>query len=122
MDSALSCAGGCRRVTPCPLPHKGHRPLEVIMFRHIAHTVTSLTLAAIGSVLTLTGVSSARAQAYPTYVAAIPFALGRNNAVFPAGTYQFTSLSQHMLRLDLVGGRRMAFMLSFPVEDATSTH
>src|ERR1700760_1168382 len=82
--------------------------MEVIMFRHIAHTVTSLTLAAIGSVLTLTGVSSARAQAYPTYVAAIPFAFGMDNAVFPAGTYQFTSLSQHMLRLDLVGGRRMA--------------
>jgi hypothetical protein len=89
------------------------------MFRHIAHTATSLTLAVIGSVLTLTGVSSARAQAYPTYVAAIPFAFGMNDVVFPAGRYQITLLSQHALRLSVVGGTSKASLMVFPSDDAS---
>ena len=84
------------------------------MFRHIAHNATSLTLAAIGSLLCPPEPNPAQAQDNARYAATIPFAFGIDNAIFPAGTYQFTPLSQHMLRLDLVGGRRMAFMLHFP--------
>ena len=76
------------------------------MFRHIAHTATSLTLAAIGSIFLPAGVNPAQAQENARYVAAIPFAFGIQDAVFPAGTYQITPLSPHLLRLILVGGTR----------------
>jgi hypothetical protein len=91
------------------------------MFRHIAHTATSLTLAAIGSLLLSAGINPAQAQENAHYVAAIPFDFGIDDAVFPAGTYQLTSLSQHALRLDVVGGRRVAYVLVFSTEDAIST-
>src|ERR1700751_3551862 len=100
---------------------RGKRPLEVIMFRHIAHTATSLMLAAIGSLLLSGGVNPAQAQENARYVAQIPFAFGIEDAVFPAGTYQLTSLSQHALRLDVVGGTRVAHVLMFSTEDAIST-
>jgi hypothetical protein len=91
------------------------------MFRHIAHTATSLTLAAIGSLLLSAGVNPAQAQGHAAYVAEIPFAFGMHDAVFPAGTYQITPLSQYMLRLDVVGGTRAAYLLVFSTEDAIST-
>jgi hypothetical protein len=90
------------------------------MFRHIAHTATSLTLAAIGSLLLSGGVNPAQAQENARYVAAIPFAFGIEDAVFPAGTYQLTPLSQHALRLNVVGGTRTAYLLVFP-DNAIST-
>jgi hypothetical protein len=91
------------------------------MFRHIAHTATSLTLAAIGSLFLSAGVNPAQAQGNAHYVAAIPFDFGMHDAVFPAGTYQITPLSQYMLRLDVVGGTRAAYLLVFSTEDAIST-
>jgi hypothetical protein len=90
------------------------------MFRHIAHTATSLTLAAIGSLFLSAGLNPAQAQENARYVAAIPFEFGINNVVFPAGTYQLKPLSQYMLRLDLVGGTRTGYLLVFP-DDAIST-
>ena len=89
------------------------------MFRHIAHTATSLTLAAIGSLLMLPGVDSAQAQGNARYEAAIPFAFGINDAVFPAGTYQIKLLSPHALRLSLVGGTRRGDLMVFPGDDAS---
>ena len=66
------------------------------MFRHIAHTATSLTLAAIGSLLVSAGVRPARAQDGPRYAATIPFAFGIDNAVFPRGDVSIHStLSAH---------------------------
>jgi hypothetical protein len=88
------------------------------MFRHIAHNATSLMLAAIGLLLSA-GVNPVQAQVTPRYVAAIPFAFGIDNAVFPAGTYQLTPLSQHLLRLRIMGGTREAFLQVFPADDAT---
>jgi hypothetical protein len=89
------------------------------MFRHIAHTATSLTLAAIGSLLLSGGVNPAQAQGHAAYVAAVPFAFGIGNEVFPAGTYQIMPLSQNMLRLNLVGGTRMGDLMVIPAEDAS---
>jgi hypothetical protein len=94
--------------------------LEVILFRHIAHTATSLTLAAIGSLFLSAGVNPAQAQGNAHYVATIPFDFGMHDAVFPAGTYQITPLSQKMLRLDLVGGTRMGYLMVFPADDASN--
>jgi hypothetical protein len=91
------------------------------MFRHIAHTARSLTLAAIGSLLLSGGVNPAQAQENARYVTAIPFAFGIEDAVFPAGTYQLTPLSQHALRLSVVGGTRVGYLLVFSTEDAVST-
>ena len=91
------------------------------MFRHIAHTATSLTLAAISSLFLSPGVNPAQAQENAHYVAAIPFDFSIDDAVFPAGTYQLTPLSQHALRLDLVAGTRVAYVLVFSTEDAIST-
>lgn len=89
------------------------------MFRHIAHTATSLTLAAIGSLLMLPGVDSAQAQQHARYTAAIPFAFGINDAVFPAGTYQIKLLSPQALQLSLVGGTRRGYLMVFPGDDAS---
>lgn len=89
------------------------------MFRHIAHTATTLTLAAIGSLLLSAGVHPAQAQGDAAYVAAIPFAFGVDDAVFPAGTYQITPLSQQLLRLSLVGGTRRGYLMVFPADDAS---
>jgi hypothetical protein len=89
------------------------------MFRHIAHTATSLTLAAIGSLFLSAGVNPAQAQENARYVAAVPFAFGIGNEVFPAGTYQIKPLSQNMLRFNLVGGTRMGDLMVFPAEDAS---
>jgi hypothetical protein len=89
------------------------------MFRHIAHTATSLTLAAIGSLFLSAGVNPAQAQGHAAYVAEIPFAFGMGDAVFPAGTYQLTPLSQYMLRLDIVGGTRMGYLMVSPADDAS---
>ena len=91
------------------------------MFRHIAHTATSLTLAAISSLFLSAGVNPAQAQENAHYVATIPYAFGIDDTVFPAGTYRLTSLSQHALRLDVVGGTRVAYVLMFSTEDAIST-
>jgi len=89
------------------------------MFRHIAHTSTSLALAAIGSVLLSAGINPAQAQNNDArYVAAIPFAFGIDDAVFPAGTYQITPLSPHALRLELAGGTRTGYLNVFPGNDA----
>jgi hypothetical protein len=88
------------------------------MFRHIAHTATSLTLAAIGSLLLSGGVNPAQAQGHAAYVAEIPFAFGINNAVFAAGTYQITLLSQNALRLSVLGTTR-AYLMVFPADDAS---
>jgi len=90
------------------------------MFRHIAHTATSLTLAAIGSLFLSAGVNPAQAQGHAAYVAEIPFDFGMHDAVFPAGTYQITPLSQKMLRLNLVGGTRMGYLMVFPADDASN--
>lgn len=90
------------------------------MFRHIAHTSTSLTLAAIGSVLLSVGVNPAQAQENAGYKAAIPFAFGIEDTVFPAGTYQITQISPHALRLDLAGGTRSGYLLVFPGQDSIS--
>ncbi len=90
------------------------------MFRHIAHTATSLTLAAIGSLFLPGGVNPAQAQENARYVAAVPFAFGIEDAVFPAGTYQITPLSPHALRLDLAGGTRSGYLMVFPGNDASS--
>jgi len=89
------------------------------MFRHIAHTATSLTLAAIGSLFLSAGVNPAQATERDRYVATVPFAFGISDAVFPAGTYQITPLSPQMLRLSLVGGTRMGYLMVFPGEDAS---
>jgi hypothetical protein len=89
------------------------------MFRHIAHTATSLTLAAIGSLFLSGGVNPAQAQGNAAYVAEIPFAFGMDGAVFPAGTYQITLPSQNMLRLNLVGGTQRGYVMVFPAEDAS---
>ena len=91
------------------------------MFRHIAHTATSLTLAAIGSLFLSAGVNPAQAQENVRYVAEIPFAFGIDDAVFPAGTYQLTPLSPHTLRLDVVGGTRVGYLLVSPADDAVGT-
>jgi hypothetical protein len=61
-----------------------------------------------------------RAQGNAAYVAEIPFAFGMDDAVFPAGTYQLTPLSQKMLRLNLVGGTRMGYLMVFPADDASN--
>jgi hypothetical protein len=90
------------------------------MFRHIAQAATSLTLATIGSLLLSGGVNPAQAQGNVAYVAEIPFAFGMDDAVFPAGTYQITPLSQKMLRLNLVGGTRMGYLMVFPADDASN--
>jgi hypothetical protein len=89
------------------------------MFRHIAHTATSLTLAAIGSIFLSAGFNPAQAQENARYVAAIPFAFGIHDAVLPAGTYQITPLSPHLLRLSLVGGTRGGYIMVAPGEDAS---
>jgi hypothetical protein len=89
------------------------------MFRNILHTATSLTLAAIGSLLS-GGVNPAQAQGHAAYVAEIPFAFGMADAVFPAGTYQITPLSQKMLRLNLAGGTRMGYLMVFQADDASN--
>jgi hypothetical protein len=89
------------------------------MFRHIAHTATSLTLAAIGSLFLSGGVNPAQAQGHAAYVAAVPFAFGIGNEVFPAGTYQIMPLSPHALWLSLVGGTRRGYLMVFPAEDAS---
>jgi hypothetical protein len=89
------------------------------MFRHIAHTATSLTLAAIGSLLLSAGVNPAQAQGNARYEATIPFAFGIGDDVFPAGTYQITLPSQNMLRLNLVGGTQRGYVMVFPGEDAS---
>ncbi len=52
------------------------------MFRHIAHTATSLTLAAIGSIFLSAGFNPAQAQENARYVAVIPFAFGIHDGVF----------------------------------------
>ena len=92
------------------------------MFRHIAQTSTLITLAAIGSVLLSGGVNPAQAQENDHhYVAAIPFAFGMDDAMFPAGTYQITPLSQHLLRLDLVDGTAKGYLTVFPGNDAINT-
>ena len=91
------------------------------MFRHIAHTSTSLTLAAIGSVLLSAGFNPVEAQKNAAhYIAAIPFAFGIDDAVLPAGTYQITLLSPHALRLDLADGTRSGYLLVYPGDDAIS--
>ncbi|MFL6428817.1 MAG: hypothetical protein ACJ71S_11280 [Acidobacteriaceae bacterium] len=91
------------------------------MFRHIAHTSTSLTLAAIGSIVLSAGLNPAQAQENARhYMAAIPFAFGIDDAVFPAGTYQITPLSPLALRLDLAGGTRSGYLNVFPGNDASS--
>ena len=91
------------------------------MFRHIAHTSTSLTLAAIGSILLSAGFKPAQAQKNARhYMAAIPFAFGIDDEVFPAGTYQITPLSPQALRLDLADGTRSGYLLVFPGDDAIS--
>jgi hypothetical protein len=89
------------------------------MFRHIAHTATSLTLAAIGSLFLSAGVNPAQATEIARYVATVPFAFGIGNEVFPAGTYQITPLSPQMLRLSLVGGTHRGYLMVFPAEDAS---
>ncbi len=100
------------------MPASGSGALEVIMFRHIAHTSTLLTLAAIGSVPLSVGVNPAQAQENVVYMAAIPFAFGIANGVFPAGTYRITPLSQHLLRLDLADGTPKGYLTVFPGNDA----
>ena len=91
------------------------------MFRHIAHTATSLALATIGSLFLSAGVNPAQAQENARYEAAIPFAFGIEDAVFPAGKYQITQLSQRMLQLNLVGGTRLGYLMVFPADDASKT-
>lgn len=88
------------------------------MFRQIAHTATSLTLAVIASLCVSAGANPAEAQENANYVAAIPFAFGISNAVFPAGSYQITPLSPQLLRLRLVGGTREGYLLVSPGDDA----
>lgn len=90
------------------------------MFRHIAHTSTSLTLAAVGSVLLSAGINPVQAQENARYMVAIPFAFGIEDAVFPAGTYQIRSLSPHALRLDLADGTRSGYLMVFPESDTIS--
>jgi hypothetical protein len=91
------------------------------VFQQIAQTTTSLTVAAIGSLLLSVGINPAQAQKNARYVVAIPFAFGIDDAVFPAGTYQITPLSPHALRLDLAGGTRSGYLNVFPESDAVRT-
>jgi hypothetical protein len=67
------------------------------------------------------GANPAQAQANVSYVVTIPFAFGIDNGVFPAGTYQITPLSQHLLRLDLVDGTPKGYLTVFPGNDAINT-
>jgi hypothetical protein len=92
--------------------------MEVTMFRSFASTASSLTLAAVGSLLLCSGVKPAQAQSNRSYSVNIPFAFQMNDALLPAGAYHITQVSPHSLRLSEVGGKHAGYVQVFPGDDA----
>jgi hypothetical protein len=88
------------------------------MFRTTASTASAVTLAAVGSLLMLSGARPAQAQSNIAYSANIPFAFQMNDATLPAGTYLITEVSPHTLRLSQASGNLVKFVSVYPGDDA----
>jgi hypothetical protein len=88
------------------------------MFRSIASTANALTLAAIGSLLMLSGAKPAQAQSDIVYSANIPFAFQMNDVTLPAGKYLISQISPRNLRLTDARGGHPQYVMAYPGDDA----
>lgn len=88
------------------------------MFRSIASTANALTLAALGSLLMLSGAKPAQAQSGIVYSANIPFAFQMNDVTLPAGEYLISQTSPRNLRLTDAQGGHPQYVMVYPGDDA----
>jgi hypothetical protein len=89
------------------------------LLRWFAPTARSLTFAAAGSLLMVSGASPAQAQRAVSYVANVPFAFHVNSQLLPAGKYDIRpDTIKGGLRLREIDGKHSAFVQVYNGEDA----